>query len=154
MMTSLYQIGGAITGSVGSTVGGAVWNQTIPKEIEKSGFNASEITKIMGSITYAQSLPDDGTYQAVQYAYGEAQKILSIVAVRASFVCFLFTLGMKSFSLDDRDAEHQLQDNDKNAAPEEVITKVDTSTTKNSGMEEKIAADNDQQISSPQNEKH
>lgn len=107
MVTCLYQIGNAVADSIGDSVAGAVWNQKIPKELAGQGLSATEINRNMASIKYAQDLPDHIIYQNVQYAYGETQKVLNIIGICVSFVTFLFTLGMKPFNVEDRDAEHQ-----------------------------------------------
>lgn len=128
MMTCLYQVGSAVTDSIGDSIAGAIWNQMILRELAHQGFNATEIKHIIESITYAQNLPDNGTYQSVKYAYGETQKVLSIIGICTSFATLLFTtLGMKTFFLDDRDAEHQqqlFQEQQDLSPPSEAVVKA------------------------------
>lgn len=127
MMTCLYQVGSAVTDSISDSIAGAIWNQMIPRELAHQGFNATEIKHIIESITYAQNLPDNGTYQSVKYAYGETQKVLSIIGICTSLTPLLFTLGMKTFFLDDRDAEHQqqlFQEQQDLSPPSEAVVKA------------------------------
>lgn len=100
MVTSLYQLGGSIAASIGSTMAGAIWNQMLPGQLAKYVPGQYDQEEIMGDIFYATSLPDD-QYQGVVEAYGETQKVLSIISVCISILTFAFTIPMKGFGLSD-----------------------------------------------------
>ncbi|KAF7723021.1 hypothetical protein EC973_002437 [Apophysomyces ossiformis] len=102
IVTALFNVGGSIAASIGSTMAGTIWNNVLPEELMKNVPGDVDYSKIMGSIDYAISLPED-QYQGTVVAYGHVQMILSIIALAISVLTFLFTLPMKSFGLDQNE---------------------------------------------------
>ncbi|KAI9490731.1 major facilitator superfamily domain-containing protein [Zychaea mexicana] len=105
MVTALFQALGTIGGAVGSTISGAVWNNILPDELSKHVPGEFDLQKAAGSYLYVFEMPED-QYTGAVVAYGNAQKILSIVAVCLTIFAFAFTLPMKSFGLDEAIDRH------------------------------------------------
>lgn len=106
MITSLYQVGQSIASSVGSTIAGAIWNQMLPQEFAKWIPGEYDARKIMSSIPYAQSLPDD-QYKGLQIAYGRVQRTQTIIHLCMAILTFFLTVPMKSFGLRDRKGSNE-----------------------------------------------
>ncbi|CAO3597516.1 unnamed protein product [Absidia cylindrospora] len=104
LVTGLIQVGGSIAGSVGSTLSGAVWNGMLPGLIKDKVPGDYDYAMIVANIPYAISLPED-QYNGVVDAFGETQRVLSIIAVSLAGLAFVFTLPMRSFGLEDRKDE-------------------------------------------------
>ncbi|KAI9492606.1 major facilitator superfamily domain-containing protein [Zychaea mexicana] len=116
MVTALYQLGGSIAASIGSTMSGAIWNNMLPQELARHAPDV-DILKVIGSVEYAQNLPDE-QHSGVVLAYAETQRVLNIIALCVSVLTFAFTLPMKSFGLSEymnkqsaADAEEKSCDN-------------------------------------------
>ena len=99
MVTALYQLGGSIAASIGSTMAGSIWNNMLPKELAKHAPDVDAL-KVIGSVTYAQNLPDE-QHAGVVLAYAETQRVLNIIAICVSILTFAFTLPMKTFGLSE-----------------------------------------------------
>ncbi|KAI9482696.1 MAG: major facilitator superfamily domain-containing protein [Benjaminiella poitrasii] len=100
--TAMMQIGGSIAASIGSTMAGTIWNNMLPGQIAKNVPGEYDYAKIVGSIPYANSLPDD-QWMGVVNSYGHIQMILSIIAICIAVLTFCFTIPMKSFGLEAYD---------------------------------------------------
>lgn len=120
IVTALMQVGGSICASIGSTVAGAIWNSLLPVELAKHVPGEYDVASILADMDYAFKLPSE-QYHGIVEAYGQVQKILSIVAVSFAALAFIFSLPMKSFGLEDRkdkenDEADQYQTNEFNKA--------------------------------------
>ncbi|KAG2222481.1 hypothetical protein INT45_013394 [Circinella minor] len=105
MVTALFQALGTIGGAVGSTISGAVWNNILPGQLVEHVPGEFDVKKAAGSYLYVFTLPED-QYQGAIIAYGNSQKILSIIAVCLTVLSFVFTLPMRSFGLDEAIDRH------------------------------------------------
>ncbi|EIE87916.1 hypothetical protein RO3G_12627 [Rhizopus delemar RA 99-880] len=109
IVTAMMQVGGSIAASIGSTMSGAIWNSMLPGQMAKYVPGEYDYAKIVGSTTYAISLPED-QYNGVVKAYGHVQMVLSIIAICIAVLTFCFTVPMKSFGLGDRPEQGQETD--------------------------------------------
>ena len=78
---------------------------SVPQKLAKYVPGEFDASEIMGSISVAQSLPEE-QYQGVVKAYGEVIKILSTIAVCVAVLTFCFTIRMESFGLSDSPKNH------------------------------------------------
>ncbi|KAF7721714.1 hypothetical protein EC973_004276 [Apophysomyces ossiformis] len=104
IVTALYQMGGSLGSAIGSTMAGAIWNAMLPSLIKKYVPGEYDYEKIVRNIKYAISLPDE-QYQGVVTAYGEVQRVLSIIAVCVASLTFFFSIPMRSFGLDESEED-------------------------------------------------
>ncbi|KAG0165784.1 hypothetical protein DFQ28_008316 [Apophysomyces sp. BC1034] len=104
IVTALQQMGGSLGSAIGSTLAGAIWNAMLPGQIEKYVPGEYDYKKIVQSIEYAINLPDE-QYNAVVVAYGEVQRVISIIAVCVASLTFFFSLPMRSFGLDESEED-------------------------------------------------
>ncbi|ORZ25605.1 major facilitator superfamily-domain-containing protein [Absidia repens] len=146
LVTGLIQVGGSIAGSVGSTLSGAVWNGMLPGLIKDKVPGDYDYAKIVSNIPYAVSLPED-QYNAVVDAFGETQRVLSIIAVSLAGLAFIFTLPMRSFGLEDRQDE-QTGDDKADHVDEDLTQYGSRSDEMNSEKVELPEAMNDQHVDS------
>ncbi|KAL1938676.1 hypothetical protein VTO73DRAFT_11279 [Trametes versicolor] len=105
MVTAIVLLWTEIGGAVGSGVAGAIWTNTMPKQLEKHlpALNATERADLFGSITTVTALPfDDPTRQGVIAAYGDTMRDLLIAATVLSVVPILLSLGMPNWYLGDK----------------------------------------------------
>ncbi|KAF7721715.1 hypothetical protein EC973_004277 [Apophysomyces ossiformis] len=130
IVTALYQMGGSLGSAIGSTMAGAVWNAMLPGQMEKYVPGEYDYEKIVRDIRYALSLPVD-QYNGVVTAYGEVQRVLSIISVCVASLTFFFSLPIRSFGLDESE-EDRIKANAKksraNAKDEDSSTKYDLET--------------------------
>ncbi|KAH9895800.1 drug:h+ antiporter [Cubamyces lactineus] len=105
MVTAVVLLWTEIGGAVGSGVAGAIWTNTMPKELEKHlpSLNATERATLFGDITSVTTLPyDDPTRQGVIAAYGDTMRDMLIAATVLAVVPILLSLGMPNWYLGDR----------------------------------------------------
>ncbi|KAH9846877.1 drug:h+ antiporter [Lenzites betulinus] len=105
MVTAIVLLWTEIGGAVGSGVAGAIWTNTMPKQLEKHlpSLNATARAELFGSITTVRALPyDDPTRQGVIEAYGATMRDMLIVATVLAVVPILLSLGMPNWYLGDR----------------------------------------------------
>ncbi|KAK3848448.1 MAG: major facilitator superfamily domain-containing protein [Linnemannia gamsii] len=112
MMTSILS-------SIASAVAGSVWTQVLPQRLRHHIVGDYNEFKIMGDVEYVKTLPEP-LYTQVVAAYGDAQKILSIISASLVVVAGVFTLMMKKVDLS---LDHDAQDAKFGG---EVTTKEDT----------------------------
>jgi hypothetical protein len=115
-------IGGTISTSVGGTIAGAIWNSLLPGQLAAHVPGEFDASQILGNITYIRSLSTE-QHSAAAIAYGEVQRILSIVALCLVVLALAFWFRMKPFGLteyDHHDTAHELSEKDK--SPNEQIT--------------------------------
>ncbi|KAI9263345.1 major facilitator superfamily domain-containing protein [Phascolomyces articulosus] len=105
MVTALFQAMGTIGGAVGSTISGAVWNNVLPEQLAKHVPGEFDIKKAVGSYMYIFEMSEE-QYNGAVIAYGNSQKILSIIAVCLTVLSFAFTVPMRSFGLDEAINRH------------------------------------------------
>lgn len=114
-------IGGTISTSVGGTIAGAIWNSLLPGQLASHVPGEFDASQILGNITYIHALSPE-QHSATAIAYGEVQRILSIVALCLAVLALAFWFRMKSFGLtehDHHDTEHELSE--KKKSPNEQI---------------------------------
>lgn len=109
IVTALFQIGGTIATSIGSSVAGAIWNGMLPGELAKHVPGEYDASSILGDLTYINALPEDQHEGAVT-AYANVQRVLSIASLGIAVLAFIFFLGMRGFNLDKDDAEKSVAD--------------------------------------------
>jgi hypothetical protein len=102
IVTALFQIGGTIATSIGSSVAGAIWNNMLPTELAKHVPGEYDAASILGDINYINALPED-QYDGTVTAYGNVQRILSIASLGIAVLAFIFFLGMRGFTLSDEE---------------------------------------------------
>lgn len=102
MVTALVQIGGTISTSIGGSIAGAIWNALLPGELASHVPGEYDPLLILGDINYIKSLPAD-QQAGMQIAYGNTQRILSIVSLCLSIIALGFFLRMKGFGLSEHD---------------------------------------------------
>jgi hypothetical protein len=99
----LFQIGGTISTSIGGSIAGAVWNAILPQELTKHVPGEFDLAQMMGTIDYILSRPADQR-AGLNIAYGNTQRILSIISLCLSIIAFGFFLRMKPFGLSEQDS--------------------------------------------------
>ncbi|KAG0071481.1 hypothetical protein BGZ89_010495 [Linnemannia elongata] len=98
MMTS-------IIGSIAGAVAGSVWTQVLPQRLKYHVVGEYDELKVMNNAVFVRSLSEP-MYSQVVAAYGDAQKVLSIISASLVVVAGLFTLMMKKVDLSlDHDAQ-------------------------------------------------
>ncbi|KAI0367328.1 drug:h+ antiporter [Pilatotrama ljubarskyi] len=105
MVTAVVLLWTEIGGAVGSGVAGAIWTNTMPKELEKHlpNVNATERAQLFGSITSVTALPyDDPVRQGVIAAYGDTMRDMLIAATVLAVVPIFLSLAMPNWYLGDR----------------------------------------------------
>ncbi|CAO3649545.1 unnamed protein product [Mucor fragilis] len=139
--TAMMQVGGAIAASIGSTMAGSIWNNMLPGQIAKYVPGEYDYTQIVGSVPYALALPTE-QYNGVVQAYGHVQMILSIIAICIAVITFCFTIPMKTFGLEDYDAEKEEKEQEaaRAAAMGENINVAAESNSEHSTTVEKTEA--------------
>ncbi|KAI0828482.1 drug:h+ antiporter [Trametes gibbosa] len=104
-VTAIVVLWGEIGGAVGSAVAGAMWTNTMPKQLERylPHLNATARAELFGSITAVRALPyDDPTRRGVIEAYGYTMRDMLIVATVLAIVPVPLSLGMPNWYLGDR----------------------------------------------------
>ncbi|KAI9031754.1 major facilitator superfamily domain-containing protein [Phycomyces nitens] len=138
IVTALFQIGGSIAASIGSTMAGAIWNAVLPSKIAQYVPGEYDAAQIISSITYVQGLPIE-QYDGAVKAYGEVQKLLNIIAVSLSVLTFVFAVPMQSFGLDQTE-ESRITSGAKNSDPNEVPSIVSTDDISKSDFKPVVSA--------------
>lgn len=121
IVTALMSIGGTISTSVGGTIAGAIWNSLLPGQLASHVPGEFDASQILGNITYIQALsPEQRNGSSI--AYGEVQRILSIVALCLSVLALAFWFRMKSFGLTEHDHhDAQPEISEKESSPNEQV---------------------------------
>ncbi|KAI9245823.1 major facilitator superfamily domain-containing protein [Phascolomyces articulosus] len=110
MVTALFSFTGSIGGSIGSTIAGAIWNGILPGELVANVPGEFSVEKAAGNYLYTWKLPDE-QYDGVVTAYGNAQKLISIISICLTVVAIGFLALMRDFGLnEDNDQEQQKQE--------------------------------------------
>ncbi|KAF9920054.1 hypothetical protein FBU30_010215 [Linnemannia zychae] len=105
MAISVNLMMGSIIGSIGSTIAGSVWTQVLPQRLKHHVTGEYDELMAMNNAEYVKGLSEP-TYSQVISAYGDAQKILSIISASLVVISGLFTLMMKKVDLSlDHDAQ-------------------------------------------------
>ncbi|KAI9307859.1 major facilitator superfamily domain-containing protein [Cunninghamella echinulata] len=100
IVTALFQIGGTLSTSIGSAIAGAIFTNMLPTEFANNIPGEYDYATLAGDITAILSLPHDQWWGVVT-AYGNIQRILSIVSLCFGALAFLLFFGMRSFGLTD-----------------------------------------------------
>ncbi|KAI8330793.1 major facilitator superfamily domain-containing protein [Choanephora cucurbitarum] len=117
IVTALFQIGGTVASSVGSAIAGAIWNGMLPGQIATHVPGEYDPSLILGDINYINSLPTD-QHDGAALAYGEVQRILSIVSVCLVLISLGFFFRMKPLGLTEEDQHTAADDNHEQFADE------------------------------------
>lgn len=125
IVIALYEVGTSVAASIGTTIAGSVWNSVLPGLFENYVPGNYEYTKIVQSISYALTLPED-QHQGVVLAYDDAMRLLSIIAVCIGALSFLASIPLKGFLLvnvKDHESEENMDTKtlDEEAVDEEVV---------------------------------
>ncbi|KAF9540933.1 hypothetical protein EC957_003622 [Mortierella hygrophila] len=95
----------AVVGSMAGAVAGGVWTQVLPQRLNHHIVGDYDEFNIMNDADFVKSLSEP-MYSQVVAAYGDAQKILSIISASLVVISGLFTLMMKKVDLSlDHDAQ-------------------------------------------------
>ncbi|KAG0175764.1 hypothetical protein DFQ28_008263 [Apophysomyces sp. BC1034] len=107
IVTALLQVGQSIATSIGSAIGGSIWNSLIPAALQRHVPGHYDYLKIVKSIPYTKSLPKE-QLDGVIAAYGEVMNTLSIVMVCIAVLPLLVSFPIKSFGFKEEEEEDQL----------------------------------------------
>ncbi|KAG0083199.1 hypothetical protein BGZ93_001988 [Podila epicladia] len=95
----------SIIGSITGAVAGSVWTQVLPQRLKHHVVGEYDELRVMNNAEFVKSLSEP-MYSQVVAAYGDAQKVLSIISASLVVVAGLFTLMMKKVDLSlDHDAQ-------------------------------------------------
>lgn len=132
MAISVNLMMSAILGSIAGAVAGSVWTQVLPQRLRHHVVGEYDELQVMNNAEFVKKLSEP-TYSQVVAAYGDAQKVLSIISASLVVVAGLFTLMMKKVDLSlDHDAQ------DAKFGGEEVIKEdVEFSDEKMEAVDEK-----------------
>ncbi|KAI8970267.1 major facilitator superfamily domain-containing protein [Mycotypha africana] len=130
IITALQQIGGTIATSIGSAISGAIWNALLPGQLAAHVRGEYDAARILGDITYINSLPKE-QHDGASIAYGEVQRILSIVSLCLSVLALCFFFRMKAFGLSDHDQheDHSVEDINEGVSDTNALRKEQLSLT-------------------------
>lgn len=131
IVTALVQVGGTISTSIGGSIAGAIWNGLLPTQLAKHVPGEYDLTLILGNINYINELPED-QHAGATTAYGNVQRILSIVGLCLSVIAFGFFLRMKPFGLTDDESHGQEPEGDDQLAENHSICKSSEENPPNS----------------------
>ncbi|KAG0340364.1 hypothetical protein BG004_006459 [Podila humilis] len=120
----------SILGSIASSITGAIWTQVLPQRLRYHVVGEFDLEKVMNNALYIKTVPEPQHGQIVD-AYGDAQKILSIISACMVVIAGAFTLMMKpvdlSLSHDEQDAKfggeegHSMESFDSDIQKTEVV---------------------------------
>ncbi|KAF9972251.1 hypothetical protein BGZ73_004655 [Actinomortierella ambigua] len=125
----------AVFGSIAGTIAGSVWTQVLPERLRHYVEGEYDQSKIMNNAMYARDLPEP-MYSQVVAAYGDAQKLLSIISASLVVVSGLFTLMMKKVDLS---LDHAAQDAKFGTGQEVTKDDIEISEMKIEASDEKDA---------------
>ncbi|KAI0337328.1 drug:h+ antiporter [Trametopsis cervina] len=104
IITAVVLLWTEIGGAIGQAVAGAIWTNTMPKNLAKflPQLTAEQRATLFGSLTDVTTYPrGDPIREGVIDAYSETMKVLCIVATCLSVLPLLFSLGMPDWFLGD-----------------------------------------------------
>ncbi|KAF9905557.1 hypothetical protein EC991_001587 [Linnemannia zychae] len=96
----------SIMGAIASAIAGSVWTQVLPQRLAHHVVGDYDKLSVMNDAEFVKRLPEP-TYSQVVDAYGDAQKILSIISASLVVIAGVFTLMMKKVDLS---LDHEAQD--------------------------------------------
>ncbi|KAI0092894.1 drug:h+ antiporter [Irpex rosettiformis] len=105
IVTAVVLLWTEIGGAVGQAIAGAVWTNTMPKNLAKylPQLSAEEREKLYGSLTTVTTYPrGDPIREGVISAYDRTMRTLVIAATCISVVPILFSLMMPDYHLNDK----------------------------------------------------
>ncbi|KAJ9115781.1 ferrioxamine B transporter [Naganishia onofrii] len=113
-VTAIYLATYNIGSALGSAVSGAIWSQTLPKELLKAVGNATLATEIYGSpYTWIITNPTGtASRTAVNLAYQHVQKILCIVGICLCIPLIFFSLLLKNPTLTNEQSLKHAEEDD------------------------------------------
>ncbi|RMZ78685.1 hypothetical protein DV738_g3748, partial [Chaetothyriales sp. CBS 135597] len=101
--TALFQAASSVGGSLGASVSGAIWRNTLPSKLFKyvPASDRANIRKIFASITIAKKFAiGTPTRDAIDRSYRESQKVLAIAGTAFNAMNIIFMLLFKNIHLD------------------------------------------------------
>ncbi|KAI9483956.1 MAG: major facilitator superfamily domain-containing protein [Benjaminiella poitrasii] len=98
-VTTFFEIGISISGSIGDAVAAAVWTGVLPGYFKKYVPGDYNYNAIIKSIATALALPED-QWEGVVKSYDGAMHVLCIISIVISCVGFILSLLLKGFVLD------------------------------------------------------
>ncbi|KII91403.1 hypothetical protein PLICRDRAFT_173255 [Plicaturopsis crispa FD-325 SS-3] len=104
VVTAVVLLVTEIGGAVGTAIAGAIWSNTMPKNLAKHLPSLTQAARdtLYGSITSVAALPSgDPTREGVIEAYGETMRIMVIAATCLGVIPILLSLWMPDFFLGD-----------------------------------------------------
>ncbi|RMD41380.1 hypothetical protein DV735_g3730, partial [Chaetothyriales sp. CBS 134920] len=108
--TALFQAASSIGGSLGASVSGAIWRNTLPKKLFQymPAANRGDIRKIFASITVAKQFPiGSPARDAIDQSYRESQKVLAIAGTAFNAMNLFWMLLFKNVHLDTESDERE-----------------------------------------------
>ncbi|KAI8084501.1 major facilitator superfamily domain-containing protein [Halteromyces radiatus] len=114
VVTALFQIGGTLATSIGSAIAGAIFTNLLPVQFAENIPGEYDYASLAGNLEAIAALPPD-QHQGVITAYGNIQRIFSIVSLCFGALAFVFFLGMRSFGLtdDEINSDHEYEPSEK-----------------------------------------
>lgn len=125
----MVQVGGTIATSVGGSIAGAIWNALLPGQLADHVPGEYDPVSILGDINYIKNLPEV-QHAGVVIAYGNVQRILSIVGLCLSVIAFGFFLRMKPFGLSEEESHEAAPPHEENSNETNERLEDDSSTHK------------------------
>ncbi|KAG0243710.1 hypothetical protein BGW41_001583 [Actinomortierella wolfii] len=92
------QILSSIASAVGSALAGGVWTQLLPKELGEHVTGEYDLFQAVNNVTYV-ALLDEPTKSQVIAAYGDSQKVLSIISCAMAILACLSAFMMQHVDL-------------------------------------------------------
>lgn len=110
VMTALFYAAYNIGSGIGNTIAGAIWTNTMPQHLESNLNNAgiANATGIAAAVygdpfTFiASNFPGTPARNAVDSAYREVQRFLTIAGISLSCLLVAFSLGLNNHKLGDK----------------------------------------------------
>ncbi|CAO3601180.1 unnamed protein product [Absidia cylindrospora] len=127
VVTALFQVGGTLATSIGSAIAGAIFTNLLPGQFAAHIPGEYDYATLAGNLEAIAALPP-AQWQGVVTAYGNIQRIFSIVSLCFGALAFVFFLGMRSFGLTD----DEINSGDEYSVTDEKKSKLEISSTASS----------------------
>lgn len=128
MVTALYQVGTTLAYSIGSAIGGAVYNNMLPTELAKHVPGQYDAASALGDIYYVMALPEE-QFQGAITAYGNVQQVFAIIGLCLGVLAAFFACFLRNFGLSDEKADIV------DTIPEEVVRVSTAEPNRNTALD-------------------